>query len=84
MAPSSSPSPSAPLRPRHHITADVKFVSTRPGRRGETAASRSEAFPSLNRVAAIFDAVGSPLPVPTKGERFEPMPRQAQRLAESR
>ena len=68
---------SAPLRPRHYITADAGSVSAQPGRRGETAAIRSEAFPSLDRVAAISDQVDSPLPLPTKGEHFEPMPRQA-------
>jgi len=37
-----------PLRPRHHITANVGSVSAQPGRFGETTASRSEAFPSLD------------------------------------
>ncbi len=60
------PPRSAPLRLRHHITADVGSVSAQPGRFGETAASRSEAFPSLDRVAAISDQADSPLPVPTK------------------
>lgn len=73
-----------PLRPRHHITANVGSVSAQPGRFGETTASRSEAFPSLDRVAAISDPADSSLPVPTKGEHFEPMPRQVQGSAESR
>ncbi len=78
------PPRSAPLRPRHHITANVGSVSAQPGRFWETAASRSEAFPSLDRVAAISDPADLPLPVSTKGEHFEPMPRQAQGSAESR
>ena len=73
-----------PLRPRHHITANVGFVSAQPGRFGETTASRSEAFPSLNRVAAISDSANSSLSILTKGEHFEPMPRQVQGSAESR
>ncbi len=63
---------------------ECEIVSTQPGRFEKTAVSRSEAFPSLNRVAAIFDAANSTLPILTKGEHFEPMSRQAQRSAESR
>lgn len=63
---------------------ECEIVSTQSGRFGKTAVSRSETFPSLNRVAAIFDATNSTLSILTKGEHFEPMSRQAQRSAESR
>lgn len=63
---------------------ECEIVSTQSDRFGKTAVSRSETFPSLNRVAAIFDATNSTLSILTKGEHFEPMSQQAQRSAELR